>query len=820
MAKRVLVVEIQAQTQGATTFATWNPSDKSANIALSGGNLIASSAIAVGQSVRSTLSFEPGSSYYFETTWNSGADLYVGIGNASASLSQAPGGNASSWSIRCGTGQKVTSGSSSAYTGAIGAGGTVGVTLEWQPESSTWSLYFTTSGLRNSTAAFTGLSGTLFAMVGSATAFNATANFGASPFVHLATDGALPGVVTRAAPSSSTLYVASEGFATDSAATPASTWIDGRIPESSSPYFERSVKFWPWGGSSSSGVGDIALSNADGGLDAWRDLIVRDRPVIIRYGTREDAIADPSALDVLATVIGERLQYEGATVRLVTRDRMAILDRPIVTETYPATAVAEAVRETPRPLLLGKCWSVDPVQYDTTQRLFDLTDSGGLWSVSEVSDQADPDTLTTDYTVEPSGFRKLAAPVGRMAATATGGFADGAVALNEPFDSWASSGSFDANPAGWTTAGDLDANNRVYQSTAGVATFVKNGGATTLSITRAIGLAAGTTYALEVTVASWASGHVSFHSWNGATESSEIFRVDGKARLGVPMRIPFTVTAGYSSLRVKMLGGSSGNVSLASIRVVAVTAVERLPAMISELLGRRLGLSSSTEFDLAGATTIDAAAPYPLGLFSRAPILYSDALRQALDSFAAAAFTARDGRIKFARLAEPSTSSVVTITDTELATQPVALLDAAKGLRTLLGARRNWVIHSDADFATSVSAETRARLSAQFQFVRKAVGIVAPEYAHADTSEPKGTLFQNAADARTEAARMATLYRVPRWFYSCSAYLDDSIVYQIEPGDTVTLKTNRFDLAAGKRLLVVSTKTRAFDNLIDFVLWG
>lgn len=78
-------------------MTTYNPSDKSADITLSGGNLIATHASGGSfANVRSTTSKTSGK-YYFEVTWSGGdGNNGVGVANGSASLSNYLGNDANS----------------------------------------------------------------------------------------------------------------------------------------------------------------------------------------------------------------------------------------------------------------------------------------------------------------------------------------------------------------------------------------------------------------------------------------------------------------------------------------------------------------------------------------------------------------------------------------------------------------------------------------------------------------------------------------------------------------------------------------------------
>lgn len=65
---------------------TWNPSDKSSNITLSGGNLIATHSTTSVGGVRSTSSYSTGK-WYWEITLGPVSDLVIGLANSTYSLS-------------------------------------------------------------------------------------------------------------------------------------------------------------------------------------------------------------------------------------------------------------------------------------------------------------------------------------------------------------------------------------------------------------------------------------------------------------------------------------------------------------------------------------------------------------------------------------------------------------------------------------------------------------------------------------------------------------------------------------------------------------
>lgn len=114
-------------------YATWNPSDKSVNITLSGSNLIATSTnAAFDYQVRSTQMVH-NRKVYFETvtTRNTGSDPFfvvIGVSKIGENVNQYTG--ISNGACMTTDGQKWINGVGSAYTTAITDGDIIGVELD------------------------------------------------------------------------------------------------------------------------------------------------------------------------------------------------------------------------------------------------------------------------------------------------------------------------------------------------------------------------------------------------------------------------------------------------------------------------------------------------------------------------------------------------------------------------------------------------------------------------------------------------------------------------------------------------------------------
>lgn len=157
-----------------STAVTWNPSDKSSLITLSGSDLVATrtGATDAQAAVRATLS-RPASDaggYYFEvviTSASSSPFVAVGVANSAQSMTNYIGSSADSWSYYEETGQKITNASLTSYGASYTTGDVIGVLLK------NGKLYFRKNGTwQNSAdvaaetgAAFTGLTGDLYPAV-------------------------------------------------------------------------------------------------------------------------------------------------------------------------------------------------------------------------------------------------------------------------------------------------------------------------------------------------------------------------------------------------------------------------------------------------------------------------------------------------------------------------------------------------------------------------------------------------------------------------------------------------------------------------------
>lgn len=173
------------KSAAAVTYATWNPSDKSANITLSVSNTVATSSGGSGwYSARSTI-WKSTWKHYWEITITSGTVWINGIMNSTASLANYAGSDANwygfywDWTSAL----KFNSGASSAY----GASAPTGTVLWFALDMTGWTLTIYKNNVSQGTM-YSGISWTFFAWCSflNTSAWSITANFWATTMAYTA----------------------------------------------------------------------------------------------------------------------------------------------------------------------------------------------------------------------------------------------------------------------------------------------------------------------------------------------------------------------------------------------------------------------------------------------------------------------------------------------------------------------------------------------------------------------------------------------------------------------------------------------------------
>ena len=176
--------------------ATWSPTDKNANIILSGGDLTATTNIAGSwDSVRSNLSVGAGK-WYFEITVDNAPDgfIEIGIADSGVSLSGEPGADPDGYAYVGISGYIMNNGSSVPYGDTFATGDIISTAINmdtgklWWGKNGVWQASGDPAAGTNE--GYSGISGSFFAILCLNFAGRAaTANFGASAFTYTVPTG-------------------------------------------------------------------------------------------------------------------------------------------------------------------------------------------------------------------------------------------------------------------------------------------------------------------------------------------------------------------------------------------------------------------------------------------------------------------------------------------------------------------------------------------------------------------------------------------------------------------------------------------------------
>lgn len=196
-----------------------------------------------------------------------------------------------------------------------------------------------------------------------------------------------------------TFYVATSGFSTRPTDTPANTYIPPRIKSAGT--FRREL----FSGTRVTGAvrpsyGEIVLFNNDGGIDSWMGYGVSGGKVIVRIG--EEGAAYPAGYTTVFIAYAQHLIADFNEIRIRLRDRLNLLEKPLVTSSFTGSGGLEGTTAMAGKL---KQWVssdpgfIPPIPIDSNLQLHFVqsTSAGSLSSLFKVYEGALEIVRGTDY---------------------------------------------------------------------------------------------------------------------------------------------------------------------------------------------------------------------------------------------------------------------------------------------------------------------------------------------------------------------------------------------------------------------------------------
>lgn len=188
----------------------------------------------------------------------------------------------------------------------------------------------------------------------------------------------------------------SASYVTSPTSTPPNTYYEERLKQ---PALVRMDMFSSGRtyGASQVGVGELVLSNADGGLDFLQDYGFDGQPLVLRVGSPDQ---DISAFQVVLTTTMEQVEITQRELRVRVRDKQSVLNDPIQQNLYLGTGGLEgsdlSVKGQPKPLIFGKVFNILPISVDSNLFIYQISDSN-IHDVSFVYDRGVALTKETNY---------------------------------------------------------------------------------------------------------------------------------------------------------------------------------------------------------------------------------------------------------------------------------------------------------------------------------------------------------------------------------------------------------------------------------------
>lgn len=194
-----------------------------------------------------------------------------------------------------------------------------------------------------------------------------------------------------------TFRYSSAGYVTSPTSTPPNVYYEERLKQ---PSLIRLDMFSSGrtSGKSSIGVGELVLSNADGGLDFLQDYGFDGQELVLRVGSPDQ---DISNFTIVLTATMEQVEITQKTLVVKVKDKQAILDENIQQELYLGTGGLEgtdlSIKGSPKPLVYGKVFNIIPVIVNPINFIYQIS-SDDVFDIPFVYDRGIALLKGTNYT--------------------------------------------------------------------------------------------------------------------------------------------------------------------------------------------------------------------------------------------------------------------------------------------------------------------------------------------------------------------------------------------------------------------------------------
>jgi hypothetical protein len=552
---------------------------------------------------------------------------------------------------------------------------------------------------------------------------------------------------------------------------------------------------FPWGGNGRNGspLGNVVIDNTDGLYDKARFAHVRDQALSVYEMVN-------GFIDYFAKVLVDSLSFTG-------EDKMSVASRGLdskldVRIDEPAFSIG--VMEGLVPLLpvsaVGLVWDASHTPYFnfTATNLLD----GGISAGS----------LGTDFFHSrvdlAQGVRRATSPFPdkhALLGMATWKRDTQITLANSTFTTWGAD-----NPSSWATT--EAAGTAEVKQNGGAARFHRTSGVAVCEITQAVTLGSMTGYQLFaiVNVSAYVSGDVKL---SVGPIAGGLMGINGVGQFIVPVN----VLGGSTPFRIRCSDALT-DLSIDSVELWKCANLQQ-PAAMFAYLAEYAGLTSS-QYEVQAA---------PIALSSSCQSGYwtdkRQTVRQIIDrlneDWFGSYFTKPNGVLSFTRLFNPG-DMTTTATLLELdAMGPINVKDdLAPALTDGFYFAYNFLQYQDDEIVGAVTDATRALYTSpgQISRINPTYGPYHAFYAHAVGAPIKPTVHGSFAMSELLGNTVQDMYVSKKEFFERQYKMES--VRAIDPGEYVLLYADRFGLATGKKVAMVSKTRRLLSPVATCKFWG
>lgn len=250
--------------------------------------------------------------------------------------------------------------------------------------------------------------------------------------------------------------------------------------------------------------------------------------------------------------------------------------------------------------------------------------------------------------------------------------------------------------------------------------------------------------------------------------------------------------------------------------------VETTADIVRRIVEGVTSISGDARFYAPGFAAVNAAQPATIGFYAGTDddFLVSDAVANLMRAVGGWAGFRRAGNFEIGIVTAPAAPPTMRFDHAQgdviaISREPLPSSIYPPPYRFRVGYARNWTVQSD--LAGSVSAEHRSFATEQLRVASASSMAIQTDHPRAPDPDVIESYFDLEADAQAEAERLLNLYRASRGFYRVKV---DQRGFRLNLGETINLTHPRWDLSAGRQLLVVELSEDGESNEVEFVGFG